>query len=536
MIVFFFHFRLTSIENNTPIQERTENDPQIHERTVKVLQHQEIFTAKTETLRKWTKLPTQRETTAKPTENFQREITKECQPKFDPSNIKTPFKFFIYDLLPMYNKDIVTCKNGNDGSCYSLDFCGQGGELYRFHGDRLTFATAEALAYSQFLRSKMQNQTRQTKDQTPKVINSVLPHSLSIRNTHMFSLEVIMHYKLLHSPYRTLDPEKADMFYIPFYSGLMCECDRKKSPELVNEFINYLKTLKYYWTGKPHFSTLGKIQREQTSESCPILRQRESSNITFIAIEKESHPAWNNNIPYVFGKSIVVAPYPAYVHFINEKPTSMLSSFTTAQHQSKTQFDLSVPNLADRNVFLFLGCGSRRSNSFRSQIIDQFAVQTREDYGTYLHKQNVTKVEQIMLITQECSTDHRYTTTPWMMHSIFCLQPPGDSPTRKSFYDAILSSCIPVIFKLKDPYELPFSDVLNYDEFTFTIDEKLISRYNKTVIEIVRSIPQEKVKFLHQNVLRVAKWFQYSMPDGGPQYDEDAVTLILQQLKKRYKL
>ena len=433
----------------------------------------------------------------------------------------------------MYNSDIIKCKNGADNSCYNLDYCGTGAELYKFHGDRLTFATAEALHFSQFLHSKVKSQVRQSENQTFKPSTS---YSLSIRNTHMFSLEVIIHHKLLHSPYRTLDASKADMFYIPFYSGLMCECDRNRTPGLVQRFFSYLKASKYFQAGKPHFSTLGKIQREQASNDCPTLRQRESSNITFIAIEKESNPSWYYS-PYVFGKSILVAPYPAYIHFIDEEQQSKLSEYkSTSPDQYRTQFRLSVPSLDERNVILFLGCGSRRSNGFRAKIIDQFAIQTTDDYKTYLQGKNVTNVEQIMLITQECSPHHRYTTIPWMMRSVFCLQPPGDSPTRKSFYDSILSGCIPVTFKLQHLPQLPFSDVLNYEEFTFTIDEKLISRYNKTVMEIVRSIPHERVKFMHENVLRVAKWFQYSLPDGGPQYNDDAVTLILHQLRRMYKI
>ena len=30
--------------------------------------------------------------------------------------------------------------------------------------------------------------------------------------------------------------------------------------------------------------------------------------------------------------------------------------------------------------------------------------------------------------------------------AVFCLQPPGDMPTRKSVFDVILSGCIPVLF------------------------------------------------------------------------------------------
>ncbi|GAA6004436.1 uncharacterized protein JCM10292_007067 [Rhodotorula paludigena] len=38
-----------------------------------------------------------------------------------------------------------------------------------------------------------------------------------------------------------------------------------------------------------------------------------------------------------------------------------------------------------------------------------------------------------------------------MAQSTFCLQPPGDSPTRKGFFDSILLGCIPVIFR-RDTY------------------------------------------------------------------------------------
>lgn len=480
---------------------------------------------------------TLRETTATSTIGVQREITKECLPKFDPSNIKTSFKFYIYDLPPMFNTDILKCMTGNDFVyCYNLNFCGMGEELMTYSGSKQTYTNPEVERLSQGLKTKFHNQfNSQTKDNIERE-RTPRSYSMSVRNTHMFALEVIIHYKLLHSRYRTLDPSKADIFYIPFYSGLMCQCDSQTTPDLVQKLFSHLHTHPYFQNGKPHFSTLGKIEREQASALCPILRHQESSNITFIGIEKESNPSWSNN-PYTFGKSILVAPYPAYNHFIDTMQESKLSEYDRRlQNLNESQFRLQVPSLDERNVLLFLGCGTRRSNYFRARIMDQFPIQTDDDYDEYINANKVTKVDQIMLKTNECALKHRYTTIPWMMKSIFCLQPPGDSPTRKSFYDSILSGCIPVTFKLMFPTKLPFSDKLNYDDFTYTIDEKLISRYNKTVIEIVNSIPKEKVNFLHNNILKVAKWFQYSMPDGGPQQDDDAMTLILDKLRRIHNL
>ncbi|KAL8552636.1 hypothetical protein ACS0TY_001358 [Phlomoides rotata] len=34
-----------------------------------------------------------------------------------------------------------------------------------------------------------------------------------------------------------------------------------------------------------------------------------------------------------------------------------------------------------------------------------------------------------------------------MLQASFCLEPPGDTPTRKSTFDSILAGCIPVFFE-----------------------------------------------------------------------------------------
>ena len=440
----------------------------------------------------------------------------------------------------MFNKDILKCIARKEHQyCYNLNFCGTGEELLRFTDKQLVKASTELLI--KYSRQGYKYPFNQEIGNISENGNTRGGYSISIRNTHQFALEAIIHYKLLHSPYRTLQPAKADIFYIPFYSGLLCLCDSSldiKTSEVVEKLFTYMNTLPFFKGGKPHFSTLAKIQREQGSVSCPILTHQDSANITFIGIEKESNPSWTTYMrPHIYGKSILVAPYPAYAHFIDTVREPKLFEYDRKLENINTsQFRLSVPNLIERNVLLFLSCGERRSNGFRALLIDQFPVKTDEDYEGYFTRTNQTAVQQIMLITNECSVKHRYTTIPWMRRSIFCLQPPGDSPTRKSFYDSILSGCIPVIFKLKFPTEYPFSDKLNYSDFTYTIDEKLISRYNKSVLDIVKSIPREKVVSMHERLLQVAKWFQYSVPDGGPQFDDDAMTMILDQLRRKHNL
>jgi hypothetical protein len=60
-------------------------------------------------------------------------------------------------------------------------------------------------------------------------------------------------------------------------------------------------------------------------------------------------------------------------------------------------------------------------------------------------------LEQCVLHNSSCvhgSYNHQTSVSPNQLssNSIFCLQPPGDMPTRKSLFDAILSGCIPVLF------------------------------------------------------------------------------------------
>lgn len=54
-----------------------------------------------------------------------------------------------------------------------------------------------------------------------------------------------------------------------------------------------------------------------------------------------------------------------------------------------------------------------------------------------------------------------------MLRATFCLQPPGDTLTRKSLFDALLLGCIPVIFRFDEAARqvLPFSDVIPYEKF-----------------------------------------------------------------------
>lgn len=373
------------------------------------------------------------------------------------NDIKTPFKIYIYDLPKKFNQEILKIYEVWHAQCYSFDFCGFGARLFS-------------------------------------------PESgVHVHDSHQFSLEVLVHHLLQLSPYRTLDPEQADLFYIPAYIGLQCLYasfeNVSATNKLINELFAYLRSQPYFASGKPHFSSLGKIELEMRSKGCcPYLLHPQSADITFLSIEKETR------YQSALNQRVITVPYPSYIH--------LDGSVTSRNHYLDT---------TSRSVFILLAAGSRRSNQYRNLIMDQFREKTHLSYAEYTAtKQRRSEFPMVMYITWECDQRAKYSTVQWMLQSVFCLQPPGDSPTRKSFYDSLLSGCVPVLFPYSGQQPVwAFQDQLNFTEFTVTIPYKYMHSKNNSFYQYLAKLPVQQVESLQREGQRVAHWFQYSIPGGG---------------------
>ncbi|XP_071085420.1 uncharacterized protein [Haliotis cracherodii] len=398
-------------------------------------------------------------------------------------------KVYIYDLPPKFNMDIKNCispRISDHISCFNFSNNGFGDFLYE-KGD------------------------------------------MRVHNTNQFSLEVVMHHQLANSRYRTYDPKEADVFYIPSYIGVMFFCKRLSAnvSSLTTELFEMLDTWPYFKQGKPHFAALAKIEREQSSTRYPYLKNPHCQNVTYLAIEKEAMISWRSQIG-LQKQRIIVVPYPSYVH--------RNTLYTSSQA-------INSPGVDERKVFLFLASSTRRSNFFRAILIDQFQTKiTGTSKAKYLETAT-TLPEQLMLVTTECSKTHLNITVEWMENSVFCLQPQGDSPTRKSFYDSIQSGCIPVIFKFgHQDVVYPFQSVLNYTDFTVSVESHHIQNDRENILDILKKIPKTEIRRLQKNLVLVARQFQYSVPDMVPiankkkEHFVDAVDMIMYEISKIYNL
>ncbi|KAG6409278.1 hypothetical protein SASPL_127315 [Salvia splendens] len=75
----------------------------------------------------------------------------------------------------------------------------------------------------------------------------------------------------------------------------------------------------------------------------------------------------------------------------------------------------------------------------------------------------------------------------------FCLQPTGDSPTRKSVFDSLISGCIPVLF---DPmtayYQYPWHLPEDWGKYSVFIDKEEVRNKSVNVVERLMKIPAKE--------------------------------------------
>lgn len=388
------------------------------------------------------------------------------------------FKFYIYDLPHSMNDDIVQYANQKYGyrNCMSLSHGGMGDEL---------FVLGEN-------------------------------HELSIRNTDQFALEVIIHKKLMKSLYRTLNPDEADLFYIPAYVGTHCIFYNKYfftklTDQLILNLTEFLQSQKYYKEGKPHFSTISKIHREMASDFCPYLQYNITHNITFLSIEKGSNPN-DDWFMKTAAQSVNVIPYPSFVHVV---PENVLDN------------KLPILDLDQRDVLIFLPAGTVCTNDLRCQIMEQFDQKTKLSYDDYKHRNLST--DTVLLEVMNCDDNTDNNLVPWMQHSIFCLQPPGDSPTRKSFYDSLTCGCIPVIFG-NHSLQYAFSSYFDFSKFTVSIPTDVVYEGNRSILKFLQTIDKPTIQKLHINLLGIIKYMQYSITEQDVEEPNDAFKLIFAEL------
>ncbi|KAF9614660.1 hypothetical protein IFM89_019788 [Coptis chinensis] len=344
-------------------------------------------------------------------------------------------KFYVYDLPPMLNKDLVeNCQDLNPwGSrCDALSNDGLG-----------RHATG---------------------------INGVVPDNLVSTWfwTDQFASEIIFHNRILGHKCRTQNPESAQAFYVPFYAGLAVgriswDFRRSKDEDWGSSFL-YIKAMKH---------------------------------VTRLLIERNPWDYFDVGVPYPTGfhprTDSDVREWQDFVHSRNR--TSLFSFAGGTRGTIKEDFRgfLLSHCYNESDVCRVVDCGRTRCSNGSSAILETF------------------------------------------LDSDFCLQPRGDSFTRRSIFDCMVAGSIPVFFWRRTAYfQYEWFLPVEPESYSVFIDRRDVK--NGTSIRgVLEKFSREDIRKMREKVIEYIPKFVYAEPIEGLENTKDAFDVAIDGVLRRFK-
>jgi hypothetical protein len=116
----------------------------------------------------------------------------------------------------------------------------------------------------------------------------------------------------------------------------------------------------------------------------------------------------------------------------------------------------------------------------------------------------------------------------------FCIQPRGDSYTRKSTFDAILAGCIPVFLHPVSAY-LQYTWYLprDYRSYSVFIPQGDLDGRNASIEEVLKKIPPAKVARMREDVIRLIPTVMYRDPAAKGMQFKDAFDVAVERVIDR---
>ena len=410
-----------------------------------------------------------------------------------------------------------------------------------------------------------------------------------------FSVFKAIYQRLLVSPMRTLDPSEASVFFLPYDGGvdaLVSSYDGRlikfKCPRS-GPAKNFLSEQEYFKrrSGRDHFLVFSVIQGVSSlnSPGCKGLYKHVCKHCTKLTIEVSYHadtvhsasssannlsavfidpnwPEWKKksrerkalglvggpkSSAYTYDPTWVSIPYPSSFHYFD------------GIQDIPWKYD----NNPTRNVTaVFIG-GGKTTNLPAKKLREVLRNQCEER-------------EKCEWVATGKDRAHVNLSSALNMyrHSVFCLNPPGDSPTRKGLFDSILAGCIPVVFDkytLEDQYSwhigidrfesisvyIPIEEMIGKlrmegAEATLApnkkkkklrkFDELSVGGNLTNFMDRLEQISPDSIKQMQLSISRIAHSLQYSIPPMSASEEKrwqppfkDSVDVIIEKMLEKAK-
>lgn len=329
-----------------------------------------------------------------------------------------------------------------------------------------------------------------TNSDVKKAFGHMKNNTSSYYNTNQYALSIIMLNRIYKSSCYTKNASNANIFYIPILA----------KPKSLNEWKHVCKGLKNImlekylphltvYTAQRHFFTLGK--GHYAMKDCPFwynpqglltyaVRLSYSHSMSNINTEKNEYANFVVNTDGTY-PNLYSVPYPSSIHWHGYEKKDPIP------YHKRIYFMSFIGNLDHGDI------------QVRSMIKKQCRKYNNNDM-CYINSNDI-------LLKQK---------------SIFCLEPGGDSPFRKSLSDSLALNCIPVIFSKYTDAVAPLFWGKWRDSARVLIPRTL---FIKGKIDLYTHLKQYsgKIRKMQETISRNKRSFQYSLGNDN----EDAVSVIL---------
>lgn len=320
-------------------------------------------------------------------------------------------------------------------------------------------------------------------------------------HTHQYSLFMLLFQRLLTSRYRTLDPDKASLFFIPYDLGMDASV-RGSDGALFQTNCPRLAQVQSMLSASPYFSrrqgsdhfvvhSINQMMVYYATKTCLQL-YKQCFNCTKLSIDTYERgiysfldennfmthkwisipfPSNHHDSPAVKEGSVIWKPQPAVgaagVPAAAEPGTNAAIATKVSSEQQRwyaLSFVGSVKVTAKKQQLLrsaiIAECTKRMTQEGNNN--DCFVKElTSHDSNSKWYSDaknindkssdNINDIYNISSTLLSTRTIEKHLVGSYDIYyksSRFCLMPGGDFPTRKGLLDAMLSGCIPVTFEL----------------------------------------------------------------------------------------
>eukprot|EP00397_Hematodinium_sp_SG-2012_P038467 GEMP01041849.1.p1 GENE.GEMP01041849.1~~GEMP01041849.1.p1 ORF type:complete len:342 (+),score=44.32 GEMP01041849.1:691-1716(+) len=316
----------------------------------------------------------------------------------------------------------------------------------------------------------------------------------------MFASEVFLHRWLLNSECRTMDPDRADFFFVPFYAACVSTKDEKYSAEMDQLYLDI-------------------IQREDVA---PYLHRKQGRDFIFLwSSECYDFLSWKEHIPRSIFLSVEGVPIECdNLDFFNEQHSEEFGASCLHCPSCFQQWkDIIIPGFVEQWSINHL----MKNDRDERDLLACYHGCDSTEMTIYKYANTTVRNTLRSLDYPGLSVGKRFAIVTDYFHRIgmchFCFVPKGLGYWSNRLFEVMFAGCIPVI--LSDEIDLPFGDVIDWPTISIKWPTAEFNRKPyEFVMELNRllSYDRNKVVEMRAKLRSVRCWLNYHSedPDCSP--------------------